>query len=75
MCNHDRLRTGMTSPSRSDERCGGEEVCHTVSATKDRGCNAKHSFAEGSVDLLGAYNDDCEDEVQGPPGLDGRHIS
>ena len=54
---------------------GVEEVCHTISATKDRGCNAKHSFAEGSVNLLGAYDDDCEDEVQGPPGLDGRHIS
>ncbi|KAA6424492.1 MAG: hypothetical protein FRX49_05704 [Trebouxia sp. A1-2] len=41
---------------------GGKEVCHTICSTDDRGCNAQHSFAEGGVNLLGAYNDDSEDE-------------
>ncbi len=62
-------------PSRSEVNARGEEVCHTICATKDRGCNAQHSFAEGGVNLLGAHNDDGEYEVQGPPGLNGRHIS
>ena len=74
MCNQNRLKTKITSPA-GQWSASGEEVCHTICATKDRGCNAQHSFAEGGVNLLGAYNDDCEHEVQGPPGLDGRHIS
>ncbi len=74
MCDHNRLKTNMTSQA-GQMNAEGEEVCHTICATKDRGCNTQHSFAEGGVNLLGAYNDDSEDEVQGPPGLDGRHIS
>ena len=74
MCGQSSYKTNMTSLA-GEMIGGGKEVCHTICSTDDRGCNAQHSFAEGGVNLLGAYNDDSEDEVQGSPGLDGRHIS
>ena len=48
---------------------------YTVGAAENGGCHTQHAFAESGVNLLGADDDDSEQQVQGPPHLDGGHVS